>query len=218
MTEQMSLREALAFDPLDSAEKLTGKSYEDDDSTLALGFLMQLGHNERKQRMLTAARDSHHSMGFIDSLALFADLGFGEVYREEFPGHDGAEIYVILWHSDGLLATCESYGEHRNSAKVYYNFRHTGSRDLWSLTSSGHGREDGVWVGDHDAREGIRHNLDAYRAEGEFLDVWVERPFLWLLNYSEAKVDDYDYAAINAAKIQALPLHVQRAITPSARV
>lgn len=207
------LRTALDFDPLLAAEKVTGQSYKDDDDTARLGLGLALMHNQRKESLLRRARDSYFAMPFAEQLDLFGDLGFEEVYRETFDGHGDDETYVILWHPDGILATCESYGTHRNSAKVYYNYRHPDGYPGGHLTSGG-GMRDGVWVGNHDAREGVRHNLDAMRAEGEFLPVWVERPFLWLLNYSESK-GDYDYAAINAAKIARLPVDVQWRITPA---
>lgn len=208
-----NVRAALSFDPLAEAEKFTGKSYKEDAETMRLGFALAMEHNQRKESLLTSAHDSHMNMNFADSLALFADLGFSEVYRETFAGRDTAEVYVILWHADGILADCESYGAtRRNSAKVYYNYRfHDGTRPRWDLTSSG-GMTGDVWVGYHDAREGIRHNLNALRAEGAFLPTWVERPFLWLLNYGEKSTDDYK--DINAHKIALLPEHVRAAITP----
>jgi hypothetical protein len=179
-------------------------------------------HGQYKEALLRGANDSYFSMNFADSNMLFADLGFGTVYQEDFVGSGGDETYLVLWHPDGLLATCESYNRYRrNSAKVYYNYKHPDVYFDWHLKSSGHYNGD-VWVGDHDAREGIRHNLDALRAEGEFLPVWVERPWLSLMNYAEGRELDgmsYDerskiYKQITEDKIAQLPEHVRRAITP----
>lgn len=213
MGEKDAIRGVLNYDPLAEAERVRGTSYKDDEDTMRLGLGLAMIHNANKESLLRKAADSYLNMPFADQLALFAELGFEEVYREAFTGSGGDETFVILWHNDGVLATCESYnGTRRNSAKVYYNYRHPDGYPGFHLTSSGGMRGD-VWVGDHDAREGIRHNLDAMRAEGSFVAPWIERPFLWLLNYSESK-GEYDYDAINEAKIARLPQHVRDAITP----
>jgi hypothetical protein len=206
---------ALRFDPLAAAEYLTGESYKDDTKTSRLGFALALQHNAAKEALLRGRADSFFAMDFRPSLDLFTDLGFEEVLRDTFVGRNGAdETYVILWHPDGILATCESYsGTSRNSAKVYYNYRHESGGYPGLLISSGSMHGD-VWAGDHDAREGVRHNLRLMRNEGEFLSPWVVRPWLWLLAYSDTD-GDYDYAAINAERISRLPEHVRRAITPT---
>jgi hypothetical protein len=208
---------ALTFDPLATAERITGSSYKDDPATADLGLGLALTHNLRKEDLLKRSADSYMNMSFVEQMDLFTDLGFGQAYRETFAGHAGPDTYVILWHPDGLLATCESYtGTHRNTASVYYNYRHqSGSYPGFHLTSSGRLHDD-VWVGNHDAREGIRHNLDAMRAEGTFLADWLEQPYLSLLNYSEWKGENPPYKAITASKIAALPEHVRTAISPPA--
>lgn len=209
-----NIGEMLKFDPLAVAEKVTGESYKEDEGTMNLGFAMAMMHNEHKESTLKSRGDSWFNMPFLDQLGVFVSLGFQVVLRDAFRGRYGPEKYVILWHSDGLLATCESFeATRRNNAKVYYNFRRADGGYPSGLTSSGHMQGD-VWVGDHDAREGIRYHLDAFRAEGEFLPQWIERPFLWLVNYAESDVKDYDYKAINAERISRLPKHVQDAITP----
>lgn len=217
MTEPtgQQVADALSFDPLGAAERITGASYKDDATTSSLGFGMALAHNQHKEALLKKTADSYFSMSFAEQMDLFAGLGFDEVYRETFDGGHGTDTYVILWHPDGLLATCESYmGTHRNTAKVHYNYRHqSGGYPGYRLISSGR-LEDDVWIGDHDAREGIRHNLDAMRAEGTFLAAWVERPFLSLLNYAEYKGGRPQFEAIREAKIAALPEHVRKAISP----
>lgn len=212
MSEKDDVAAALRFDPLAAAERVTGASYKDDPDTASLGMGLAMLHNESKAALLRRTADSYLMMPFAEQMELFADLGFDEVYRENFEGDSTTETFAILWHPDGLLATCESYGgTGRNTAKVYYHYRHeSGGAPRWELNSSGGMRGD-IWVGDHDACQGIRHNLDAMRAEGKFVAPWVERPWLWLLNYSETK-GDYDSAAINAAKIAALPEHVRTSI------
>lgn len=206
---------ALTFDPLAEAERKTGESYKESPETMRLGMGLAMMHNEHKESLLRQTADSYFNASFAEQMSAFTALGFTEVYRETFDGASADETYVILWAPNGLLATCETYGgDRRNTAKVYYNYRHASGGYPHQIASSGHLNGE-VWVGDHDAREGIRHNLDAMRAQGEFLARWVERPFLWLLNYAEKSGD---YEAINAAKISRLPEAVRLSITPTEEV
>lgn len=210
--------EALRFDAFGVAEDLTGESYKTDKGTSAIGMGLFFENNRQKEDLLRGSDDSFFNMDFVGQMAVFGKLGFEPVWHEEFDGsHTYPDFYSILWHPDGLLATCESYGiGSRNSAKVYYNYKHPDVYFDWKLKSSGRYVGD-VWVGDHDAREGVRYNLDAMRAEGEFLSVWVERPWLSLVNYAEGRAEGQtmeERKAITERKISELPEHVRRAITP----
>ncbi len=212
--ETAALDAALRFDPLAEAERITNESYKDDSDTMMLGIGLALLHNERKADLLRGADDSYYGIGFGDMLALLARMGFEEVLRDAFAGRYGPDEYVVLWHQDGLLATCESFDGRLNTAKVLYNYRHdSGGYPGGGLTSSG-GMRGEVWVGDHDAREGIRHNLGRMYAAGRFLDQWVERPFLWLLTYADSDVEGYDHQAITERRIARLPEQVRERITP----
>lgn len=216
-----NLDRLLSFDPLAEAERVTRNSYKDDKGTMALGFLMHLDHGVEKRDALKAADDSWFNMNLADTLDLYRRMGFVEVLCDEFTGRTYSgepaptETFRILWHDKGILATVESHGgTRRNATKVYYNVAVT-SPDWYQHISSGHlaGANDRkVWVGDHDAREGVRHNLAQLEGVGDFLPVWVERPFLWLLTYMDTDVDGCDYKAINAERIGRLPQHVQDAI------
>ena len=108
---------ALRFDPLAEAERLTGKSHKDDAATSSLGFGLALIHNQEKEALLRSTADSHFNMAFAETVALYADLGFDQVYREQFTGSGGAETYLILWHPEGILATCESYARMSSSLR-----------------------------------------------------------------------------------------------------
>lgn len=208
------LDDLLRFDPLDAAEKITGESYKTDRETLSLGFGMAMLHNERKAEALRQTRDSHYGMTFAEFRTLLAELGFEEVLVETFAGRDCPETFVIAWSPEGVLAVCESYaGERLNSAKVLYNYRHPNGYPGFGLTSSGSMCGD-LWVGDHDAREGVRHNLGRMREAGEFVTPWRERPWLWLLTYMDTK-GEYDHEAITAARVARLPEHVRQAISPN---
>lgn len=207
------LESLMRTDPLAEAEKVTGKSYKEDEATSALGFLLHLANVEAKQRAAAASDDTHYSSSLEDTLRIYRELGFTELLLDRFEGSDGApETYRILWHEDGILATVESYQTtHRNNTKIWYNVRFPDGAG-WPVTSSGQYLDDHVWVGDHDMREGMRVKLAGLRGAGTFLPVWRKRPFLWLLTYMDSKVEGYDHKAITEERISRLPEHVQAAI------
>lgn len=60
--------EILRYDALDTAERLTGKSYKEDEDTMGLGFLMHISHGERKAAALKATDDTHWGISFDDAL------------------------------------------------------------------------------------------------------------------------------------------------------
>jgi hypothetical protein len=212
----------LTFDPLASAEELTGSSYKEDRGTMALGFLMHLRHSDQKRRALAASGDSWFNMDLAETLSLYSQMGFEEVLCDEFAGRSWGEepahreTFRILWHPKGILATVESYqGTRRNSTKIYYNvaISDVASGRWVSCISSGRMAKVGdVYVGDHDAREGVRRAISRWEEVGEFVPAWVDRPFLWLLTYTDSDVEGYDYVAINAERISRLPKHVQAAV------
>jgi len=213
MTDQ--IRDLLRYDPLDAAERLTGNSYKDDEGTSALGFLMHLDHSERKEAALKAAGDTHFSMPYAEACDVYERLGFEKVGTFPFEAEDGTpEEFSVWWHSDGLLLTAETYRTTGlNISKVRYNVRLNVPRsEAWDRLSSCSTTESGVTVGDHDAREGLAAKLQGLREVGEFLPVWEEQPFMWLLNYMDTKTDGYDHKAITESRIAALPQHVQTAI------
>lgn len=217
------LQRLLAIDPLAEAEKITGHSYKDDESTMRLGFGLGQIHGDAKREALIARDDTHFMSDWFDTMRIFSDLGFSIVHQHTFDGgYEGhrEERFVVLWRPDGVLAKAESYGAGRNTADIYYNWRPNEGVDHWGLTSSGgYHREsydagDTVWIGHHDVREAVRHTLAALEENGSFVTPWIQRPFLWLLDYCRSKVPNCDYAAINESVIALLPEHVHTAITP----
>lgn len=221
------LSDLMKVDPLADAEKITGKSYKDDEGTSALGFLLHLGHVDEVKAAAVAENDTHYGASFAYALAVYRDLGFDMVLADEVVAEgDLTERYVVLWHPDGILGTLESYGgDGMNSAKIYYNVEADEALP-WNVTSSGRYaiHEDGrkVWSGDHDGRTGLRASINGLREHGKFLSEWVDRPHLWLICYPESKAHDglgWSEGAqvrkgITQERIDRLPEHVRMAITP----
>lgn len=216
------VQELLNYDPLADAENQTGKSYKEDNHTTALGILLGMDHNMRLRSALEDNDDTHYGIPFADVIRIFRSEGFEVVAHRPFTSRDGeVEAFIILWNPAGILATMESYdGRTLNSAKIYYNLEVPNGETYSNVVSSGclytPAYDEGLYilVGYHDVREGLRHKLGRLRAAGTFLPNWVERPFLWLLCYTDQDEEDYDYEAINESTIAGLPEAVRRAITP----
>lgn len=47
-----------------------------------------------------------------------------------------------------------------------------------------------IWVGDHDCREAVKHNIHMLATNGKFAPNWKKCAFSWLCNYSEFKKNE----------------------------
>lgn len=228
-----TIHELLNFDPLATAEKITGRSAANNETGM-LGLGLQIERQAALREVLTTHRDVHFSSPLCAYKDLLTDLGFTRVlslpfiargYRRTEERH---ETFQVWWHAaDGLLAKFDSYGgTGMNGGKVLFNWRPHDQVSPWGHTSglglSGgctrHGPpEDSELIGayDFDVREAVRYKLDRLRERGTFVTPWRERPWLWLLHHEDTKTEGYDHAAINAERVAMLPPEVQRAITPT---
>ena len=218
------LDQLLAFDALDTAEKLVG---QDGNAALSLGLALQMHKSAVLREELEARGDTLLSNELGRYLGIVQDLGFEPVLSLPFEGRswDGEapppETFHVLAHRDGMLLAFDTFGTTAvNGAKVWYNWRPRDAEVGWSMTSSGgyHNwdpeKRTGIWAGDHDAREALRHKIQRLRDNGELLARWQKRPFLWLLHHMDTKPEGYDHNVINQARIALLPAWVQQMITP----
>lgn len=217
--------QVLNFDPLDTAEKVTGKSYKDDRDTSLLGLALFTEHNSRKKKLLSESCDTYHGQTLSKYLEVVLSLGFQEAIKETFKGHsdDREETYFIFWHPSGVLLSFDTYlGEHVNGGHLYYNWSPAIScDDYYSCLSSGSGADvDGrlVWTGYHDCREALRFNFVSLQDKGTFLNPWEKCPFLWLGHYMDHKDKEVSYVSINDRYIDKLPKYVYNAIAPSWKI
>lgn len=210
-------RKLLHTDALAAAEEITGKSYKDDDTTMAIGFIGHLSLTERKAQALQAIGDTNYRQSLYDHLDVFVKLGFEIVYTEDFLANEYGykEKIFILWHHEkGILGVVESYGGDRiNHSNIYYNVQLNSLDDIWKYTSS-HGAilDDLVLQGNHDTREGLRVAINGLEKIGEFMPVWKYNSVFALATYVEWKIPDVNYKAITAKRISNLPQEVQDAI------
>jgi len=204
--------EALRFDGLAEAERITGKSYKESAESESLGVLLHMLGSREKSRVLSENNDTHFSQTREEFESVLTSMGFELVLCEDIPGtEDKLRIY---WRNGLLLRTDSYFGDKSvNGGNCYFNFK--GPREGMFSCSNGHAGEiDGspVWDGDFDVREGLRFRIERMEACGEILPKWHKRGFLWLLHYMDTKKPAYDYNAINAERIARLPIYVRAAI------
>jgi len=215
------IAEALSFDPLAEAERITGSSYKDDKSTAFLGMFLAMEQSSRKARLLQESNDTCNHNNLAQNVQVVESLGFqlleSGTFQSAGMGDEGQEEQWSIYWRDGILLFLDSFRGNLNSGHAYFNYRlNPGSRSLtgysggFTLTPEG----DRVAYGSIDIREGLRHRLTTMEENGEFLSQWVERPFLWLLHHSDTKVPGYDHEAITKQRISLLSQDVQDAVTP----
>jgi hypothetical protein len=149
MTDSDPIQVLLNTDPLLEAEKLTGKSYKDDDETMRLGFGLHMINSQMKQDALSKVNDTHWSITWLDFSQILADEGFERVLHIDFQKRnkgdgtwpDVSDEYYEIWFNakEGLLVegntwtttkdwdmphTERAYHRKINSANLYGNIQH----------------------------------------------------------------------------------------------
>lgn len=221
------IEEVLRDDPLANAERITGKRADDHD-TVMLGLMLHMRKAEAARHMLTANGDTHFSSTLSEYVEVIERIGFELVLLDRFADHRDPAVtnsYRIYYRKPSCLLTFDTYGgeESVNGGKVHYCWRPNDNVDDWRITSSGHTTKDGIWVGDHDCREAIVHNLTRLEKNGTFVEPWPERQFMWLINYSESheihqrlkddwKASTAECDAVTNGRMGRIPQHVRDAL------
>jgi len=233
-TDQL-IKNALEFDSLDEAEKLTGRSYKTDDGVTFLGMgLLQINSEDRK-RLFTETDDTMFSNDVDRYLRIVKEEGFEIVLCDQFQNYQYPDkiekFYVLFNYEKGILLEFDTYGGHVNSGKYFYNWKPSynpfdDAPNKPRVTSSGSyfKFEDGSygWAGDHDCREALRFNIRQLQQHGTFITPWVKDPYFRLLNftewhdvttvYSNHSVQSAEIKRISAERICRLPEAVRKAI------
>lgn len=212
-----SLDALLKFDPLDSAEKITGASYKEDQATGLFGLGLAMAQNRIKRQELSQRGDSYWGMSLIDYLEVIEDFGFERVLYLPFhkDGVDNA-LYVYWEPERGILLSFDSYnGDRVNGGRFYYNWipnettshRVTSNGGFYKIAENRF-----VWSGYHDCREAIRHHIKQLESAGSFVVPWLKLdPCIWLFHYGETE-ELRQYGDLRTARIAALPEHVRISI------
>lgn len=236
--KQKSLKDGLSevyeelshVDSCKIAEDMTGKGLGD-KQTGALALSIHMKALEEKKRVLTVLDDTMFGDNIKRYLRIVGDEGFEKAYELPFVDRDGRiETFYVFWHpTDGVLLVFDTFHDGVNGGHFYYNWypnKLPKDFDYWNCISSGHWQNPhgidhddwGVWVGSHDCREGLRHNLVRLRSNGKFVVPWDEQPYLHLTHHGD-KIDNKDYEKLKesfdeptAKRIAALPEHVRKCV------
>ena len=203
------------------SESLANLTKEDPD-TSHLGLLLSLAYSKQMETLLGIMGDTTFSTSYGDYVETLVSEGFTRVLQVPFqaPDPDREEQLEIWWNKEGVLLRFDTYTSGSapkiNRSNFYYNWvtnpEAIEKRTYHQFTSSGgfSGPDDAlIWVGSHDGREALRHNLRQLREHGTFLPTWYEAPFLWLLHHQD---DSQNYEEVNQSRIALLPISVQTAI------
>jgi len=218
------LSEALKFDPLNIAEKITGKDYQDDKYTTGLGMSFMLKNNQHKDCLLKLRDDAYFSMLFKDYAELVKDFGFSLIhehpYKSRYDKRD--EIFQVYFYEKyGIILDITSYDKRINSSTFYYNFKFKDEK-YYNITSSGHcyEKDTTIWIGNHDGREALKFHIEQILQCATFIVPWVERPFLFFADSSQTKEnfvsmqEPHYYENITNQVIETFPDYVKKIITP----
>lgn len=234
--------EMLKFDPLQTAEDMTGKSYKEDEITSNLGMALAMLGNAQKQQILEEQNDTHYGCTYQRLLSVANDIGFEIVLQELFDAEPTMseplqETIYILWHPEkAIIVEFETYqAEKINSAKMYFAFKPKDQSKFWcNFSCGGHWyipnrdqldeapKSEWVWIGNMDLREGFRHLMNKFKLYGEFVNPWPDEQLIHFNTYMDWKNDD-GYPYVNAIaesdrRYNSLPEEVKASIKYDDRV
>lgn len=188
------MEQVLKTDPLSIAERVTGKSYKDDEATSILGLLMDTAHNRIKQSMLKNSDDTYRSMPLKGFARIVRSLGFQVVYTESWNSEysKGPEKFVLYYNSKfGLLLKMQTFNNVTtiDGISMYFNWRPFSPHCIDPIHGcSGHFEDGHVFFGDYSNSDGLRLVINKMLKYGQFITPWIHSPSLFLLNPSECRL------------------------------
>jgi hypothetical protein len=215
--EKCKIRKLIQTDPISEAEKMTGKSYKEDEFTLMLGMFESMRLAEEKKRCLKISNDTTFCMKTIDYMRNIEEFGFKMVYEESFEDKKRTETFYLYYHYEyGILLKMDTYLDDRNGADCYYNWIPYSKDYPYGTTHSGSWTKDRIHYGHCDVREAIRFKIKQLVNNGEFLVKWRKQPYLQLNHYMDWKEEyekDHKYVDRKTEeRIDKLPLDIQENI------
>jgi hypothetical protein len=221
------IRQAIEFDPLDIAEKITNKDYHNNKDTSMLGLALHMDHVQVKKQLLIQNNDVHFGMSLESYIDTFLDIGFVLFYNEEFKCSSTGtmeSLHCLLEKRRGVMLIFDTYTMSKkglNGGDVYFNWK-ANDPHYHLYGCSQHLIEDDIIVGYFDCREGVRFRLEDMDSKGKFITPWKERPFHWISTHEdhkhpETKEHNYNFHHLYKAteeRIAKFPPEIQKLIPP----
>lgn len=208
----------LTQDTIYESEKILGKDHwsEFDKSDNAFCLLKAMADNERKTNHLKKLGDTHYGMKWDEFKRLIKSYGFVPALEYDFKydyfGDSNIEEDIIYYHPlKGMVIHATSYGnkDHINGGNLYAEIEANSEEDvntIYRWLSTGGCIKDLIFETQQDIREGLFSKLVELETAGKFLNIWNKKNrFLWFVDYSEEKINGYDYKAITRSKIERCP-------------
>jgi len=202
-------------DPIDETEKALGKDwskFDDIEKMLMLSHFVE--SNERKGKYLASIGDTYSRISWDDFKNLLIRKGFVSALEYDIHQDGNTDEFIIYYNSaKGLIIHADSYWNKKtiNSGTLYGEIQANSEDDVreiyhWISTGGCIDRENFIFETSHDVREGLFSKLDTLETVGKFLPIWTSKNrFLWFLDYTETKVEGYDYKQITKDKIEKCP-------------
>lgn len=118
------LREAMSFDALATAEKITKKSYKGGDLTAMIGMVLLQQNSAKKRQLLQEIGDTHTGMLFKDYVNVVESFGFVKVYDEDFEDDRDKHVrhcHIYFNELRGIILYINSFYENINKSMFFYN-------------------------------------------------------------------------------------------------
>lgn len=213
----------LNFDVVSNFEQQVGKRHDDWTKSEQLQFLKQaVISNQVKQGYLKNIGDTNFGMSWNEFLSLCENQGFEIAYRKDFIDDQwkqkNIEEEIVLIHREkGFVLYADSYCSKTsvNDAKLYGEIRMKEDIDkhvaFEALSGYSHsGTQYNTQEISLDVRRGMVTKLNQLDGKFEFVIPWNEMPFVWFLNYMEAKTLSKEYKKINQQKIALMSSDAQQ--------
>lgn len=223
-------KELLNFDTFLEAERITGRSYiEFNVEEQMFALALHAKHSEAKREMLKINNDTHFSMKWVEFKHLMRVNGYKLGLSYKFDNEGNKNEAALFYNNEGIVIWSTSYFDSLNEAKLYAQIGFEGeikyvtkTNKFWektyqelvmtpellsareSLGGFSHDAFMNIGKGIHislDCREGMFYRLNEVKKHFTFYKEWTSSPFLWLLDFSETKNDNYDLKKINREKI-----------------
>lgn len=204
------------FDALDTAQKITGKKYQNDKETESLATLLHLSHSRNQEQMLKQMNDTTFSMGYKAYLDIVKDLGFVQVDEWVFSSKYHSQEQFSHWLLDGMYLIVESFNEYnsRNRAELYFAWKSDKrTYDVGIECSQRYYKENGVTISlcSLDARVGLRHSIEVLKQHGTFVNPFPEPYDFISIPYGDYEAGEYrQYCKAKAKRLKMLHPEIKK--------
>lgn len=189
------LQRVMSQDSLADAERITGDSYKESPDTAMLGMVLQMRNGEARRRMLADSDDVRYGLTIEQYEACIGRMGFERVLLLPFVDSEHGErqenSFRVYWNNRiGSMMHLDTYYGNKsvNGGKWHYAWKPNEGENRFNCTSSGSFTEGGIWLGDHDCREGVGIAIRMFEQCGAFVKPWPKYYRLpWLAHYMDWK-------------------------------